>query len=320
MMHLPIIVSCALWLLGANALGAYPKPCAELRESVKALGSIEEIKRGETKASWPESIWGEGVEIKTDHVAPFFYAAARNIPFDDWTCSADGSLIAFAETEEFGYAAVVFRVYRRESGAFRKVGAYRFIAKRLFLQEEETQLTREGLLVVAAASRAGEKEQGAKVTRFFPFSALSATKGMVQGIPQEDLPENTFHQSPLRRHLLEEGEFLQKKYAEHTLECGPCFTHVFNPSHTVVIFIGQLDSTRFSCYRFWMYRKMDDAEAQAVYALGNIHNRWEYVGVWDLETTPENWNFSNISFVGKTAVISIPRAEGDAVLILDAHQ
>ncbi len=91
-----------------------------------------------------------------------------------------------------------------------------------------------------------------------------------------------------------------KKYAEHTLDAVVWFSHVFNPSHTVVVFIGLMPPSGSNIYRFWAYQKKDlPPNASSVYALEEKGNNWEYVEEYDYATVYAPWDFENIAFDGK---------------------
>lgn len=96
---------------------------------------------------------------------------------------------------------------------------------------------------------------------------------------------------------MEENKFVIKKYAEHTQKSGPWFSHVFNPSHTVIAFIGMMPPSGSNIYRFWVYQKKDTAANTA--ALGTLHNNYEYVGTYDYTAIESPWDFNAISFDGK---------------------
>ncbi len=131
-------------------------------------------------------------------------------------------------------------------------------------------------------------------------------------LPEDD-SELTFKNSPLYKHIVEENNFVVKKYAQHTLETGPWFSHVFNPSHTVVAFIGMMPPSGSNIYRFWVYQKRDSAAN--TYSLDVLDNNWEYVGVYDYVSIYSPWDFENIAFDGKKISINIKDKELDTVLI-----
>lgn len=102
---------------------------------------------------------------------------------------------------------------------------------------------------------------------------------------------------------MEENKFVIKKYAEHTQECGPWFSHVFNPSHTVVAFIGMMPPSGSNIYRFRVYQKKNTAANTS--ALDTLHNNWEYIGTYDYTAIEAPWDFDAISFDGKNITIKI---------------
>lgn len=132
-------------------------------------------------------------------------------------------------------------------------------------------------------------------------------------LPEND-PELTFKSnSPAYKHIVEENNFVVKKYAEHSLNSGPWFSHVFNPSHTVVVFIGMLPPSGSNIYQFWVYQKKD-AKANTS-GLDVSNNEWEYVGEYSYTSVHAPWDFENIAFDGKTISIKIKDKELDTVLV-----
>jgi len=165
------VIFCILSLniVYASCEYSYPKPCQEIRIAISSLGDIRDVKSSDIATKY-SSLWGNGEEIETDNVAHFFYSAATNIAFDDWTCSNDGKTIAFVENMQSGCNSVRFYVYKKERNTYKKIGAYNFCSRLLSVQENKTELTSEGLLVTAAYSSGEGKVRDLHITLFFSFS------------------------------------------------------------------------------------------------------------------------------------------------------
>ena len=136
--------------------------------------------------------------------------------------------------------------------------------------------------------------------------------GNAESCLPEDNPELTFRNSPLYKHITEENQFVTKKYAELTLETGSWFSHVFNPSHTVVVFIGMMPPSGGNVYRFWVYQKREESANTS--AVSSLNNNWEYVGTYDYVSRRAPWEFENIFFDGKQVSIRVKDDELNTVV------
>lgn len=131
----------------------------------------------------------------------------------------------------------------------------------------------------------------------------------------EDSPEATFRSnSPLYKSLMEENRFIVQKYAEHTLESGAWFSHTFNPSHTIVVFMGMLPPSGSNVYQFWVYRKKGAANVASVCTLDGAPHEWEYVGRYEYATVYAPWDFKTIAFDGDKISITINDESRNTVL------
>ena len=147
----------------------YPKPCKKALNTISALGDIGDIKSSDI-AEMYNSLWGNGEEIKTDDLSHFFYSAATNIAFDDWTCSNNGDIIAFVENMQSGCNSVRFYVYKKERNGYKKIGTYNFCSRLLSVQANKTELTSDGILITASYSNEEGKVRELQITLFFSFS------------------------------------------------------------------------------------------------------------------------------------------------------
>lgn len=124
-------------------------------------------------------------------------------------------------------------------------------------------------------------------------------------------PLDQFRGTPSDVQLQDEYEFLRMKYAEYLMEFGPC-THVFNPSHTLLIFISLEPPAGRNTYHFYVYEKKDlGADGLALYKYDQtIKHEWSYKGEYVFSSPYDGWDFANIIFEGKSFSIIIKTDEG----------
>ena len=157
----------------AQQASGYPKPNAEMRDAVAALGSIRTIRDHEERLQLVQYslLWKEdGKVVETTDFVEFLFAAVYNTAIEDWACSPDGNIIALVETFQSGADSVVFYVYKRGEDSYEKVGEYNFIAGLGRVVPESLVLSSEGLLITASYSSKQEALREFRITRFFSFS------------------------------------------------------------------------------------------------------------------------------------------------------
>ena len=157
----------------AQQASGYPKPNAEMRDAVAALGSIRTIRDHEERLQLVRYslLWKEdGKVVETTDFVEFLFAAVYNTAIEDWACSPDGNIVALVKTYQSGADSVVFYVYKRGEDSYEKVGEYNFIAGLGRVVPESLVLSPEGLLITASYSSKQEALREFRVTRFFSFS------------------------------------------------------------------------------------------------------------------------------------------------------
>ena len=157
----------------AQQASGYPKPNAEMRDAVAALGSIRTIRDHEERLQLVQYslLWKEdGKVVETTDFVEFLFAAVYNTAIEDWACSPDGNIVALVKTYQSGADSVVFYVYKRGEDSYEKVGEYNFIAGLGRVVPESLVLSPEGLLITASYSSKQEALREFRVTRFFSFS------------------------------------------------------------------------------------------------------------------------------------------------------
>ena len=157
----------------AQQASGYPKPNAEMRDAVAALGSIRTIRDHEERLQLVQYslLWKEdGKVVETTDFVEFLFAAVYNTAIEDWACSPDGNIVALVKTYQSGADSVVFYVYKRGEDSYEKVGEYNFIAGLGRVVPESLVLSSEGLLITASYSSKQEALREFRITRFFSFS------------------------------------------------------------------------------------------------------------------------------------------------------
>ena len=157
----------------AQQASGYPKPNAEMRDAVAALGSIRTIRDHEERLQLVQYslLWKEdGKVVETTDFVEFLFAAVYNTAIEDWACSPDGNIVALVKTYQSGADSVVFYVYKRGEDSYEKVGEYNFFAGIGRVVPESLVLSPEGLLITASYSSKQEALREFRVTRFFSFS------------------------------------------------------------------------------------------------------------------------------------------------------
>ncbi len=157
----------------AQQASGYPKPNAEMRDAVAALGSIRTIRDHEERLQLVRYslLWKEdGKVVETTDFVEFLFAAVYNTAIEDWACSPDGNIVALVKTYQSGADSVVFYVYKRGEDSYEKVGEYNFIAGLGRVVPESLVLSPEGLLITASYSSKQEALREFRITRFFSFS------------------------------------------------------------------------------------------------------------------------------------------------------
>ena len=157
----------------AQQASGYPKPNAEMRDAVAALGSIRTIRDHEERLQLVRYslLWKEdGKVVETTDFVEFLFAAVYNTAIEDWACSPDGNIVALVKTYQSGADSVVFYVYKRGEDSYEKVGEYNFFAGIGRVVPESLVLSPEGLLITASYSSKQEALREFRVTRFFSFS------------------------------------------------------------------------------------------------------------------------------------------------------
>lgn len=107
-------------------------------------------------------------------------------------------------------------------------------------------------------------------------------------------PLDQFRGTPSDVQLQDEYEFLRMKYAEYLMEFGPC-THVFNPTHTLLIFISLEPPAGRNTYHFYVYEKKDlGADGLALFKYDQT--KWSYKGEYVFSSPYDGWSLP-ISFL-----------------------
>lgn len=137
--------------------------------------------------------------------------------------------------------------------------------------------------------------------------SIATTKAEENRVPERVSQSHIelFRGTQLDERLQKEYEFLVTKYAEYSMESAIWFTHVFNPSHTQLIFISLEPPAGRNTYHFYVYEKKNlDADGTAIYH-GTKTHQWLYKGEYVFSSPTRNWWFNNIIFEEKTFSIII---------------
>ena len=153
----------------AQQASGYPKPNAEMRNAVDALGSIRTIRADEEHRLYSH-LWKEdGKVVETTDFVEFLFAAVYNTAIEDWACSPDGNIVALVKTFKSGGNGVVFYVYKRGKDSYEKVGEYNFIVRLGRVVPESLVLSPEGMLITASYSSKDGNIREFSFTRFISF-------------------------------------------------------------------------------------------------------------------------------------------------------
>ena len=153
----------------AQQASGYPKPNAEMRNAVDALGSIRTIRADEEHRLYSH-LWKEdGKVVETTDFVEFLCAAVYNTAIEDWACSPDGNIVALVKTFKSGGNGVVFYVYKRGKDSYEKVGEYNFIVRLGRVVPESLVLSPEGMLITASYSSKDGNIREFSFTRFISF-------------------------------------------------------------------------------------------------------------------------------------------------------
>ena len=153
----------------AQQASGYPKPNAEMRNAVDALGSIRTIRADEEHRLYSH-LWKEdGKVVETTDFVEFLCAAVYNTAIEDWACSPDGNIVALVKTFKSGGNGVVFYVYKRGKDSYEKVGEYNFIVRLGSVVPESLVLSPEGMLITASYSSKDGNIREFSFTRFISF-------------------------------------------------------------------------------------------------------------------------------------------------------
>ena len=153
----------------AQQASGYPKPNAEMRNAVDALGSIRTIRADEEHRLYSH-LWKEdGKVVETTDFVEFLFAAVYNTAIEDWACSPDGNIVALVKTFKSGGNGVVFYVYKRGKDSYEKVGEYNFFAGIGRVVPESLVLSPEGMLITASYSSKDGNIREFSFTRFISF-------------------------------------------------------------------------------------------------------------------------------------------------------